>query len=1004
MKFEQAFYTRDEVKGLGIAASSNPEIAFTDKCLRVGSHFEIEPTERTAQFVYYSKDFRRYVGVGVSPSTYRDGRGMNKLVHIWVSQEDSPDPADYYLPYEFERKVDVSRKYEAKEYRAALGDEDFRRVLKKYGFDRDRLAGMMSKVFPVIFNEENLLAIVVSREIHDIENFPLLARELTWLFYKLIPVPDREKGRYGANLSYSVFSKVNISAVNIAYVEEEGLCRNYYIFDREHEENVPEVYYELAEYALNSKSAYDGFISELYSCRLEEQLTSKSLHLAFLRWKLDRKTLSLTEDSLPVPAISLINRGKREEKYRILLYLVVRSFRNCSSQTLADLAVQIFRPMQNKESDSPLYFEAYKNALKIAYAQNYQYYTVYIRDMRGEFRKQMEYELWNHTSKDSCIAEDIESINSGEEALSKLKLYQGLWDNDSFMSRMRAIVLENYYFQMDLDSRKEVSTILDREPDDENSIWKVSVREKVAEFFHIDKYIEFIEWEIGRTEAEYIPLYFTYFIRNCGKEENPAARDSLQKLGRRFLESYRDILNQQNIAEFEKLELGWIKKDLCRRMEPLSLEELSEFRDFGGYFGKYRRELIMEWFHLLLTHLDQEKISEMAMKNLVNRIDEIDCLGEECKKEYTDAVWNSCGNNIRWRVHCSALLGDIRYSIWDIITLGDIESYKEIFAAVMENGKYRLAEGGSAAGFCTGTAEFNRRCYLFWKQMFQKQKWSWNVFSEQDFNNYRGKFKDFLESLEKWMTDQKDSQTCLNYLHLERKKEMLWPEECRDSEARYSAYKELKQFHGEFYHALINTPELYADGQIIKSLREIKIFERLDERKEITEDNLEAMVGLLWEAENCFGKDALCIERLEKEFRRIMEELRDEQSEIQNQINSDTILMNDKMQQIQKLEKEVKVLEKRIENTTKRRDKLKNMRERAKAIRQGGISATDFVQDPTPYVHEKRVVPHTTPLHEETKRKTDADIQIGPSYSPAQGPLRIENNESGFNYGDAEKY
>ena len=37
---------------------------FRIKCSRVGSAFETEPGQDTAEFVYYSDDFNRYVGVG----------------------------------------------------------------------------------------------------------------------------------------------------------------------------------------------------------------------------------------------------------------------------------------------------------------------------------------------------------------------------------------------------------------------------------------------------------------------------------------------------------------------------------------------------------------------------------------------------------------------------------------------------------------------------------------------------------------------------------------------------------------------------------------------------------------------------------------------------------------------------------------------------------------------------------------------------------------------------
>ena len=103
MKFEQAFYTRDLTRGLEIAASSKQDGNFIRSCNAVGANFNTETTEETAQFVFFSEVFQRYVGVGVSPAGYEDNAGVNKLVHIFVPEEDSEDPAEYYLPYPFQR-------------------------------------------------------------------------------------------------------------------------------------------------------------------------------------------------------------------------------------------------------------------------------------------------------------------------------------------------------------------------------------------------------------------------------------------------------------------------------------------------------------------------------------------------------------------------------------------------------------------------------------------------------------------------------------------------------------------------------------------------------------------------------------------------------------------------------------------------------------------------------------------------------------------------------------
>ena len=68
--------------------------------------------------VSYS-DFAEMNGYG----DYDEGR--NKLVHIWVQEQASDDPSQYYLKYEFDRKLDKNRTYESREFFPVLSREDY---------------------------------------------------------------------------------------------------------------------------------------------------------------------------------------------------------------------------------------------------------------------------------------------------------------------------------------------------------------------------------------------------------------------------------------------------------------------------------------------------------------------------------------------------------------------------------------------------------------------------------------------------------------------------------------------------------------------------------------------------------------------------------------------------------------------------------------------------------------------------------------------------------------
>jgi hypothetical protein len=158
MRFNQAFHYRDINSGLGIYASSDNSEAFKKACEKICEAFVKEDGSRTAEFVCYSNYFRKFVGIGVSPFESKDK--ANRLVQIWVPDEASSDPSDYYLRYAYDSVCDKSREYTEEEFDPCISEENYSEILRKYGFSKAGLAGLLAGAAPIIFGKKERLSIV----------------------------------------------------------------------------------------------------------------------------------------------------------------------------------------------------------------------------------------------------------------------------------------------------------------------------------------------------------------------------------------------------------------------------------------------------------------------------------------------------------------------------------------------------------------------------------------------------------------------------------------------------------------------------------------------------------------------------------------------------------------------------------------------------------------------------------------------------------------------------
>lgn len=1033
MKFEQAFYTRDLTRGLGIAASSKQDGNFIRNCDLVGANFNTEITEETAQFVFFSEVFQRYVGVGVSPAGYKDNAGVNKLVHIFVPEEDSENPAEYYLPYPFQRILHPGQLYSEITIPPVYFEKDFERILRKeeYHFERTKLAGLLYKILPVILGEKKLLAIVVSSEQHEKDKFPDIARELTWLIYQLFPAPDSEKQKFRRNLSYSVLSTVNISNANIAYVDNSDIHSNCFCLDEAFGEKIPEMYSTFAEYALKSREEYRQFIKELFEHSVEGKLSVRNLEFMFLQWKLQQENNSLKRSSLSVSLNTLIEMARKTRGNRILLYKIVAALDDFSLRELSDLQGRIFREVLKlfDESRDALFIAAYENALQSAYKKDYKLYTSYISAPDMELQEKIQTDIWESASGNSCIFEDIETIDQADAFLSKLNLYQGLWKTESFLRIMRSKACDQYYFDMNLENRQLASSLLDTEAENDYSEWKQEIRNKVECFFRKDSWTMFVEKEIGRIELpHYLICYMNDMLKVCQSSvEMPLSRER-QKVCRDFFDYYRRDMTQEKEKEFCDLIKQWNREELQKRMNQKSVEELSQFSEFNDFPDDEREEFIYEWLDVLLSKAEVEGLSENSMRTLFGRKKEFAWLGERWTSEYTEqlwtrysaqlrkqmselafaelaefdayelylkeyeaalredwcdeilirldkaqeltekiletlvkrveqirllgfdvmnayetAVWEACryingsSNSLKLYLEMSYMFQELQFSVWDDIGLCDISSYRKICNILTARPEFQMIETTSFSK----RAEFNRRCYIFWKQIEHMRGCSFKIFSDFDMTEYQNIFLEFLTSLQKEMLEQSDNFAITVYFLLEMGKEKYDTiNPVKGARTKIERLRKLKSSNSKLYYAMAEVSKNNRISQgfheaIRERLGEVCVFENLSSREKISGDNIEAMASLLSKAEKCFGCGIREIEDMQEEYQLVMDKLWEEQEEVQRRINEGNRSINQMEDEILRLQQRVKELRKKLDNDTRIRNKLKEKRDKAQRNRKG---------------------------------------------------------------------
>ena len=931
MIFDQAFYTRRMETGLGVYASSKKDRAFRDYCSKIGTVFKKEEfNPGTAEFVYYSGDFGRFVGVGVSPLESEDK--TNKVVHIWVPESRSEDPSEYYLSYEFNSNYSLSEEYTQREFSTCISEEDYHRIIEKYKLTENSLKNLLYKAFLVMSGEENRLYIVFPEEMTGQEEKRAAAREIMWLISVLIPVCGEERAYWANKLSYSVFSQSNRGVVSVPFVEERPERGLYFTLFKEEQEQrigaVPEAFSALAEKALESLESYRMFISELSECYPGDKKTDIGVFLnEFFYLQLrNGKITEVREKELPIGYRELVKRAMGDPFYRDYLFRVLEVSKELDVWQLGE-AHQYVMTEASKEYDpndpDQTMIAAYKNMMETAYDKGftglYKNCLSKERITNRAFLRDVMSGIWRDKGKESCAGKDIAAVAEGEMFLEKLSVYSSLLEDDSFKQFAAELLFDkSLYFEMRPRSRREASELFN----EGNGYFEDRIKKKIMNLFqnNMAAGIEFLRNELktGSIEEQYAAAYFNSFVTICA-DSDKEYHVLLQDLGHEFLTKYEKNVDEQDLVSFRNLDKTWKIKDLKERLSRTPIDELANFSiaEFSPYKYEDRCVFVRMWCDEVISRLGSSDSEREALakpefstfKRLVGRTKDVISYCQDRDGLFKSTLWESCGTDLERRILCSNSFGVTDYSIWTTF-IPDIAIYKQI------------AEQGNTNSIIETEvkedpkAEFNRRCYGFWRFPIQSVQREITAIKELEqfgaFNGLTDIWNDFclqLMSESKKRGADSSYNESLNYMVIYAT--ML---------QKYSGAKErcedyIGKFYSEdapFFDRMLEQLERFGFKEFTYH-KEMRVVREIMKIEDVNEQKLKKIKDLLYEAEKCFG------EKTVKEEIPLMADLNNHyNSEKENLVQSIKTLENEKASQMGLLSN----LEKEISDLIEKKEKL----------------------------------------------------------------------------------
>lgn len=549
MKFEQAFYTYGQNQlskykaGLGVCAASNREDGFLDKCLALGGHFESERTRRTAEFTLYSEDFEAFVGVGISPrEDGGDGR-TNKLCHFFIPAEGelAKEPEQYLLDYPFRREIKDHEDVYPWEMKPT--EYKYQDILGKYALQGRKLANLLWKAYLCAFRKTGNLIFVIDGAKHGIAEYGQIAREITWLVSKLLPIPDKNPDLYRKRISYGVYTHENVKAVRFIFTDEEELGDNRFYLDSEpgQDELIPQVYGAMAEWAKESPEHFQKKLKDMMQWKIQKKdVEIDDLPLIYFRWKLEKNEVYLSSSELGDRLQPLVLRAMNSDWHKQFLVKYLMQEKQMDNDRLVLIWRYFICPEMERYGgvsleDKKEFEDAAARVIYMEFNQNKKNYDLFIKRLHEvpDIEKNVLHNIYDQKGMGEYIREEINGCGTITSFCECASRYSVLYDK----AELKEILLERallLYKSASKGDRKSISCILDR-LDEET--WKRRILGYIMDgHSEMNSYMDFLESEMNRIEQNYLEIYYIkllfLFKDNRGEWGRVQKLESeLQKIG-----------------------------------------------------------------------------------------------------------------------------------------------------------------------------------------------------------------------------------------------------------------------------------------------------------------------------------------------------------------------------------------------------------------------------------------------------------------------------------------
>ncbi|HJB35840.1 MAG TPA: hypothetical protein H9775_15130 [Candidatus Blautia merdipullorum] len=699
MKFEQAFYTWGEnqlsryKKGLGVCASSCLQNSFLDKCLGLGGLFNTEHTERTTEFILYSQDFQTFVGVGISPAQAGSDGRMNKLCHFFIpaQTEGIREPEEYFLEYPFQRETEPGELPQAELEKARY---DYRGLLKKYHFDREKLAELLWKSFPCICGEQNQLVFIIDRKKYSEEAYGQIAREVCWLLSMLAPVVWGERDSCRKNISCGVYTVDNAQAVRFLFTdkEEEGKDTFSLCGGSGAEEEIPDIYITLADRALQGKESLQAFYQEIYDCRYTKTIQTRMLSMLYLRRKLNQgETVSVEE--MEKEWNVLLVQCSRSRWHRKLLRDYLRQGAELDNHRL----VQIYRRLVSPQFDQVGgYGPEEKEELiqdvvflgESLYGVNRHNYQILIKAIPRQIRKEALGSFYERGK--TGIRKDMEKIRSAEELEDYLEAYRELKEEETFCWDLLEKG-EQLYEPAELSERSRITVAMENL---DKEAWQKYLRGRLERLADWQDYRKYLEENRGRIESSQQAMHLEKLL-GCAEEVKEEEREEIRRAYDQLTQGGVEIKSRPFREKMNEVIRNWDIQAEIRQIKEEDLIQLAQRRRIETCPEECRKVWLECVCRFLRQYQTQRQYPEEdTYRGLLERLEELyrspNC-SQEALANYEKLLWDIAeGSPYRQIlfVNKQEMTGNYirKYSVWQNMDITQKEDFQNLQRDLEERG------------------------------------------------------------------------------------------------------------------------------------------------------------------------------------------------------------------------------------------------------------------------------------------------------------------------------